>query len=128
MDAAGLHAFHASELPFVFGTFDGTPPHWPKIPDTAGERALSDAMLDYWTSFARDGKPVTAQAPAWPAYGSAGAFMHFTDTPHPETGLMPGMYALNEAATCRKKVTGKGWNWNVGLASPKLPAKSDACP
>ena len=26
-DAAGLHGFHASELPYVFGTFDGTPPH-----------------------------------------------------------------------------------------------------
>jgi para-nitrobenzyl esterase len=128
MDSAGLHAFHASELPFVFGTIDLTGPHWPKVPDTAGEQALSDAMLDYWTSFARDGKPVAAAAPAWPAYGSAGAFMHFTETPHPETGLMPGMYALNEAATCRKKGTGKGWNWNVGLASPRLPAKSDACP
>ena len=128
MDAAGLHAFHASELPFVFGTIDRTGPHWPKIPDTAGERALSDAMLDYWTSFARDGKPVATSAPAWSAYGSAGAFMHFIDTPHPETGLMPGMYALNEAVLCRKKGTGKGWNWNVGLASPRLPAKSDACP
>ena len=39
-DAAGLHGFHASELPFVFGTFDGTPPLWPKIPDNAaGERS-----------------------------------------------------------------------------------------
>ncbi|GAA0302526.1 carboxylesterase family protein [Sphingomonas oligophenolica] len=128
-DSAGLHAFHASELPFVFGTFDGTPPRWPKVPDTAPERALSDAMLDYWASFARDGQPVAAAAPAWPAYGSAGAYMHFTDTPHPETGLMPGMYALNEAVMCRKKGTGKiAWNWNVGLASPKLPAKGDACP
>src|SRR6185369_5955090 len=30
--AAGLHAFHASELPFVFGTLKGTPLNWPKIP------------------------------------------------------------------------------------------------
>ncbi len=34
-DVAGLHAFHASELPFVFGTFDSTPPLWPKVPATA---------------------------------------------------------------------------------------------
>ena len=59
MDDAGLHAFHASELPFVFGTIADTSPRWPKIPDTAGEHALSDAMVGYWTSFARDGKPVT---------------------------------------------------------------------
>jgi para-nitrobenzyl esterase len=128
-DAAGLHAFHASELPFVFGTIDRTGPRWPKIPDAAPERALSDAMLDYWTSFARIGQPVAAKAPAWPAFGSAEAYMHFTDTPHPETKLMPGMYALNEAVMCRHKATGKiGWNWNVGLAAPNLPAKSTVCP
>ena len=33
-DDAGLHAFHASELPFVFGNADRTPPRWPAIPDT----------------------------------------------------------------------------------------------
>ena len=34
-DDAGYHAFHASELPFVFGNTDRTPPLWPKIPTTA---------------------------------------------------------------------------------------------
>jgi len=45
-DDAGLHGFHASELPFVFGTLDGTPPLWPKVPATPTEQALSQAMLD----------------------------------------------------------------------------------
>ena len=31
-DAAGLHAFHASEIPYVFGTFDRAPPRWPSPP------------------------------------------------------------------------------------------------
>jgi para-nitrobenzyl esterase len=54
--------------------------------------------------------------------------MHFTDAPHPETRLMPGMYALNEAVVCRRRAGGKiGWNWNVGLAAPKLPAKAAGC-
>jgi para-nitrobenzyl esterase len=57
MDAAGLHAFHASELPYVFGTTDRSGPNWPKIPATADEHALSEAMLDYWASFAARGKP-----------------------------------------------------------------------
>src|SRR3569623_366068 len=122
MDAAGLHAVHASELPFVFGTIDTLPPRWPAIPATADERALSDAMADYWTSFARTGKPVASNAPAWPAYGAAGNYMHFAATPQPDTKLMPGMYALNETVMCRKNASGVAWNWNVGLNAPKLPA------
>ena len=34
-----------SELPFVFGTPDRTPPLWPKIPATQAEANLSDAMI-----------------------------------------------------------------------------------
>jgi para-nitrobenzyl esterase len=127
-DEAHLHGFHASELPYVFGTIDGTPPLWPKIPASPRETTLSDAMLDYWTSFASTGNPRAANAPAWRAYGSAGAYMHFTDAPHPQTNLMPGMYQLNEDVVCRRVADGNlPWNWNVGLASPKLPAKSARC-
>ena len=128
MDDAGLHAFHASELPYVFGTIGTLGPNWPKIPDTPEEHALSDAMLDYWTSFARDGRPVAARAPAWPAYGADARYMHFVATPEPSKGLMPGMFALNESVMCRKKAAGKfAWNWNVGLAAPKLPPKAAGC-
>jgi para-nitrobenzyl esterase len=128
-DQAHLHGFHASELPYVFGTIDGTPPLWPKIPASAHEAALSDAMLNYWTSFASDGAPRAANAPDWPAYGSAGAYMHFTDAPHPQADLMPGMYQLNEKVVCRRVAAGNlPWNWNVGLASPKLPPRSPRCP
>ena len=128
MDDAGLHAFHASELPYVFGTLDRIGPLWPKIPDTASERAFSDALLDYWASFARDGRPVAANAPDWPVYGAAQAYLHLAAMPEAKTDLMPGMYELNEAAKCRKESIKVGWNWNVGLASPRLPAKSATCP
>jgi len=128
MDEAGLHAFHASELPYVFGTLADLPPRWPKIPDTAGEKALSDAMIGYWTSFARDAKPVAAGAAAWQPYGTAANYMHFTATPEPSAKLMPGMFEFNEAVMCRRKASGKaGWNWNVGLAAPKLPEKVAGC-
>jgi len=127
-DDAGLHAFHASELPYVFGNFDLTPPMWPKNPSTPQEAALSDAMLDYWTSFARTGHPTAQNAPDWPAYGSAGAYMLFTDTPHPSDNLMPGMYALHETAVCRRKADDKAWNWNVGIVSPPLTNTSAHCP
>jgi para-nitrobenzyl esterase len=128
MDDAGLHAFHASELPYVFGTSDLTQPNWPKIPDTPAERAYSEAMGDYWASFVRGGAPTAAHAPAWPAYGAEGHYMHFADFPRPATGQVPGMYALNEEIMCRRRAAGKiGWNWNVGLASAKLPPKAAGC-
>ncbi|WP_374597032.1 carboxylesterase/lipase family protein [Brevundimonas sp.] len=122
MDQAGLHAFHASELPYVFGTLNNTPPLWPKIPDTASERALSDTMIDYWISFARSGRPLAAQAD-WPAYGSTEAYVTFRSTPIPANDLLPGMFELHERAMCRRRASGDlAWNWNTGLFSPNLGA------
>ena len=127
-DAGDLHAFHGSELPFVFGTIDRTPPQWPKIPATPAEQNLSDAMVDYWSSFARNGQPTAANAPAWQAYGATAAYMHFTDAPHMADHLLPGMYKLNEEVVCRRRAEGDlSWNWNVGLASPPLPKQAAGC-
>ena len=122
-DSAGLHAFHASELPFVFGTLRSTTPNWPKIPETPQETSLSEAMIGYWTSFARTGKPRAANQPDWPAYGPARSYMAFTGAPHPSDHLLPGMYEFNEEVVSRCRASGDiAWNWYVGLASPKLPA------
>jgi len=128
-DSAGLHAFHGSELPFVFGTSEVTPPNWPKIPATPQETNLSEAMIGYWTSFARTGKPQAANQPDWPAYGSMHSYMAFTDAPRPSDHLLPGMYELNEEVVSRRRVSGDtAWNWNVGIASPKPPATKSAVP
>lgn len=127
-DAAGLAGFHASEVPFVFGTMAATPPGWPAIPDTASERALSSAMLDYWTSFARSGRPVSRGAPAWTAFGSTGAVMTFAERPRASTRFMPGLYALHERVMCRRRADGRqSWNWRTGDAAPTLPAQTKAC-
>ena len=127
-DAAGLHGFHASELPYVFGTFDGTPPLWPKIPATPEEKGFSDAMIGYWTSFAKTGKPEAANEPDWPAFGSTHSYMDFGKVPTPSNHLLPGMYEFVEEAVCRRRASGDiAWNWNVGLYSPKLPAHPAQC-
>lgn len=127
-DDAGLHAFHAAELPYVFGAFDGTPPAWPKVLDTPAERKLSDAMLDYWASFARSGKPQAGNAPDWPAFGQSASYMAFTDAPHPSQRLMPGMYELHEEVVCRRRAQGKlPWHWNTGIISPPLPDPVATC-
>ena len=127
-DDAGLHAFHASEVPYVFGTLDRTPPHWPKAPQTSEEAKLSDAMVGYWTSFAKTGRPQAAGEPDWPRFGPSGAFMAFQATPRAFGELFPGMYALHEAVVCRRRASGDlAWNWNMGLASPPLPPKVEGC-
>jgi para-nitrobenzyl esterase len=127
-DAAGLTGFHASEVPFVFGTITDTPPAWPSIPDTTAERRFSGAMLDYWTSFARNGKPSSPNGPAWNAFGSESAFMHFAEIPHASTAFMPGMYALHEQVMCRRRADGsQSWNWRTGSTAPVLPAKTPGC-
>jgi para-nitrobenzyl esterase len=128
MDQADLHAFHASELPYVFGTLTATPPRWPKIPAAAGEQALSDAMLDYWASFVRDGRPVAKAAAPWATYDAKRSYMHFAAMPAAKRGLLPGMFALNERVMCRRRATGTiGWNWNVGLAAPAMPPVAAGC-
>jgi len=128
MDTASLHGFHASELPYVFGTFGSTPPLWPKIPDAPRERMLSDAMLDYWSSFARNAQPRSAHAKTWRSFGSEGNYMHFAEKPELARNLMPQMYRLDEAVVCRRLAAGDlAWNWNAGLAAPKLPARQAPC-
>jgi para-nitrobenzyl esterase len=127
-DSAGLHAFHASELPYVFGTFAGTPPLWPKVPDVPRERRLSDAMIGYWISFAATGKPVAKGEPDWPAFGADATYMAFRDTPQAAHHLLPGMYEFMREVVCRRRASGtQPWNWNIGLAAPPLPPGNAQC-
>lgn len=123
----GLHAFHAAEIPYVFGTATQTPPYWPKVPDTSTERRLSDAMRGYWVSFARTGTPTAKGQPAWQPFGEAEHYMAFARTPKPGTHMSPGMFALHEAAVCRRRMANMAWNWNTGVFSPKLPAGAAPC-
>lgn len=127
--AADLTAFHASEVPFVFGTLDGLPAWWPAIPATAEHRGISDAMLDYWTSFARTGRPTARNGPDWEAFASNRAYMTFGKAPVLSREFMPGMYELHEQVMCRRRQGGsQSWNWRSGSVAPVLPPSTAACP
>ncbi len=128
MDNAELHAFHGSELPYMFGNIGRTSPYWPAIPQTPGERAMADAMVDYWVSFAASGRPRAKGAPDWPAYGAPGYFMAFQDVPKVSANLLPGVFALNERVVCRRRAAGtQPWVWNLGLAAGVVPPKVEGC-
>lgn len=118
-DRLGLHAFHAGEIPFVFGTLQQTPIHWPKIEDSMAERAMSQAMMCYWVAFATHGCPEVADLPQWRPYADSRSYMAFADRPRPATHLLPGAFELNDEVIRRRRTRGDiAWNWNVGLNAP----------
>ncbi len=128
-DEKDLHAFHASEVPYVFGNADRLPALWPKPPQTRAETALSDAMVQYWTSFARAGAPEALGEPDWPSYGADTRYLDISDTLQVREHLLPGTYALQEQIVCRRRAAGSiAWNWNAGLLSPPIPGKTAKCP
>jgi len=127
-DSAGLHGFHASELPYAFGNLNRLTPVWPKPPSTPSEARLAEAMSSYWTSFAKTGAPVAKGEAAWKPYDGDAAYMAFEAAPRAGQHLNPGAYALQEAVVCRRRAAGgMPFNWNLGLASPPMPAKATGC-
>jgi para-nitrobenzyl esterase len=120
-----LEAFHASELPYEFGrigTPDRWPESWPRPPDDPRERAMSEAIMGYFTSFARTGTPMVAGMPVWQPYLHNRAYMEFGDAPRPDHHLLPGMFELHEELIARRRAAGtQRWYLNVGLASPPVP-------
>ena len=121
--ARDMCAFHASELPYVFGLVG---PHWPLAaswprPDSEADRALSDAMLDYWVSFAASGTPRSARGPAWPAYGRTESWMRFAGVPIPGHDMLPGMFELQDELVRRRRRAGEQWFVNVGVAATPVP-------
>ena len=65
-------AFHGLEIPFVFGNLDLTSQSSLKLLLTkravAKGRGLAEAMMTYWTNFAKTGNPNAASLPEWPPY------------------------------------------------------------
>ena len=123
-----LCAFHAGELPFVFGWLDTQflPPNWP-VPSSLGNAALSDTMMDYWVSFADTGIPVSDTGPVWHRFGASQAYMRFDLAPHAEFDPLPGSFELHENLVQQRKRAGEQWFFSLGLPnSGTNPPTGDA--
>jgi len=71
-----MGAVHSSELPYFFPHYDNTS----KVagPDLKpASLALAKQMTAYWTSFARNGKPVAKEQPTWPLFKADSDVMRF---------------------------------------------------
>jgi para-nitrobenzyl esterase len=64
--AEDIGARHAGEIEYVFGALDSVP----DVSWEAGDRALSDLMMSYWSNFAKTGDPNGPDLPTWPRYES----------------------------------------------------------
>ncbi|WP_414902197.1 carboxylesterase/lipase family protein [Sphingomonas flavalba] len=131
--ARGLAAFHASELPYVFGRIGartGIGPNWPPAPQTAEERRLSEAMMGYWTGFVRDGAPAAEGAAAWPRYtAEARGYLDIDDSPAAARDLHPGAFALADALVASRWTAGRGWRLDIGFSAyPPPPAAAVDAP
>jgi para-nitrobenzyl esterase len=127
--AAPYGAFHGIEVPYVFGRVgQALPASWPAAPNTAAERQLQDAVLDYWTQFARTGAPGIAHGVAWPRYDAAQRYLDFADGPVPGVDPSHGAYDLHEAAACRRRaVSDQSWIVNTGPDASLLPPPTGPC-
>ncbi len=76
----GLGAFHAAELPFVFGATSGA-----LRLESGRERVLSNRLIGYWTRFATHGDPNGGGSIPWPAY-STETEPHLVLDENPSTG------------------------------------------
>lgn len=117
----GLAAFHASELPYIFGQVGpdaALGPNWPRPPLTQDETRLSAAMMGYWLSFVRDGVPAATGEVAWPRYeaGTAG-YLDITGQPRVGAGLLHGPFAHADALVASRRQQERAWRLDIGFSA-----------
>lgn len=82
-----LGARHSAEIEYVFGVLK-----WQKIPWQPVDFKVSDAMMTYWSNFAKSGNPNGTGLPHWPRY-----------TPQDRQLMMLGDNIHSQPATDQKR-------------------------
>ena len=116
-----LAAFHASELPYVFGQVGPSAvlgPNWPRPPLSATESQLSQAMMGYWASFVRDGVPKASGEPPWPRFTAQHrGYLDIDERPSAGEGLEPAAFAWAEALVTSRRQQERGWRLDIGFSA-----------
>jgi para-nitrobenzyl esterase len=101
---AGYGAWHGRDVPYVFGHLNDLQKETP----SASDRVISDAMVTYWTNFAKYGTPNGNGAPEWPAFTEDNPqTMVLAGTPHPgKVDNEAGLKTLDAYFTWRRSAEG----------------------
>ncbi len=84
----GSYAFHSDDIEYVFGTLDTRPgADW-----RPEDRRLSDAMMTYWTNFAKSGNPNGPGVPDWPPNNEDDLVIHLNNVISVSPGTVRARY------------------------------------
>ena len=93
-------AGHASEIPFVFASWDHLGAVGQGIKPTENDLAVTAQIHGCWVNFATQGVPICPGAPGWSPYtGLYDTTMVFNRTASPQTHFRTKAYAAQQAAT-----------------------------
>lgn len=73
-----LGAFHAAEIPYVFGN---------NVPQSSSDQRVHELVQNFWVNFAKTGDPNGEGLPVWPRYGSNEAYLELNDKPTADESL-----------------------------------------
>ena len=94
-------AYHASEIPYVFGTLKNRP--WPF---TETDFTLSNTMSGYWANFATSGDPNGGSLPTWAPYeASSEPYMDLGDTVQLRNHLLKAQLDALESIQQQRRAT-----------------------
>jgi len=85
-----LGCCHSAEIQYVFGNLPSSEGYGPK------DTQISNAMMGYWTRFAKTGDPNGGGSTAWPAYSSKEQNLEIGDQVKVNAGLFKAQIDLSE--------------------------------